>query len=142
MISLDEIIDNFEFLDDWEDKYKYVIELGRMLPEFPEDERTTDNKVDGCVSQVWLVKTLKSDEDGNPVIFYQGDSDAHIVKGLIALVLASVSGRKASDIHSFEMEDVFSKIGLREHLTPQRSNGLSSMVGRIKQDAAQAIENA
>lgn len=140
-MTLEEILDNFEFLEDWEDKYRYVIELGRTMPEFEDKDRTTQNKVEGCVSQVWLVKDI--DLSGKePVMHYRGDSDAHIVKGLVALVLTAFSGKQASEIIVFNTESLFSKIGLKEHLTPQRSNGLNAMVNRIKRDAAEASENA
>ncbi len=137
-MDLETILDNFEFLDDWEDKYRYVIELGRTMPEFPEENQTAEHKVEGCVSQVWLIKTV-SDTPSDPVISYQGDSDAHIVKGLVAIVLAALSGRRASEIKSFDTDALFKQIGLNEHLTPQRSNGLNSMVQRIKADAASAL---
>ena len=137
-MDLETILDNFEFLDDWEDKYRYVIELGRTMPEFPEENQTAEHKVQGCVSQVWLIKTV-SDTPSDPVISYQGDSDAHIVKGLVAIVLAALSERRASEIKSFDTDALFKQIGLNEHLTPQRSNGLNSMVQRIKADAASAL---
>lgn len=137
-MDLETILDNFEFLDDWEDKYRYVIELGRTMPEFPEEDQTAENKVEGCVSQVWLIKTL-ADTTNDPTINYRGDSDAHIVKGLVAIVLAALSGRRASEIKSFDTDALFKQIGLNEHLTPQRSNGLNSMVHRIKADAASAL---
>lgn len=140
-MTLDDILDNFEFLDDWEDKYRYVIELGRQMPPFPDDKRTAESKVEGCVSQVWLVKQIDL-LNGKPVLTYQGDSDAHIVKGLVALVLCALSGRSASDILSFDMQALFDRIGLREHLTPQRSNGLNAMVNRITNDARAALEAA
>ncbi|MEP1442987.1 MAG: SufE family protein [Hyphomicrobiales bacterium] len=137
-MDLQTILDNFEFLDDWEDKYRYVIELGRTMPEFAEENQTAENKVEGCVSQVWLIKTV-SDETNDPTINYRGDSDAHIVKGLVAIVLAALSGRKASEIKAFDTDALLKQIGLNEHLTPQRSNGLNSMVQRIKADAEAAL---
>lgn len=137
-MTLDDILENFEFLDEWEDKYRYVIELGRGMPEFPDKMRTDTYKIKGCVSQVWLVKHVDASA-GEPVLSYEGDSDAHIVKGLVALVLAAFSGRKASQIVAFDTDAMFDRIGLREHLTPQRSNGLSAMVRRIKQDAQDAL---
>lgn len=138
MMTLDEILENFEFLEDWEDKYRYVIELGRTMPEFPEDKRIAEYKIEGCVSQVWLIKNIDTTPEES-VLSYTGDSDAHIVRGLVALVLAAFSGRKASDIIEFDTDSMFSQIGLREHLTPQRSNGLSAMVNRIKRDASDAL---
>lgn len=137
-MTLATILENFEFLDDWEDKYRYVIELGRALPAFPVEDQIDSNKVEGCVSQVWLIKTVSQDET-DPILTYQGDSDAHIVKGLVAIVLAAFSGKRASEIRSFDTNALFKEIGLNEHLTPQRSNGLNSMVQRIKFDAETAL---
>ncbi|NRG19417.1 SufE family protein [Rhizobiales bacterium] len=139
---LDEILENFEFLDDWEDRYRYVIELGRTLPEFSEEDRTEENKVRGCVSQVWLTRSVDRGANGEPVITYKGDSDAHIVRGLVAIVLAVFSGHNASEILDTDIDGIFNKIGLREHLTPQRSNGLTAMVERIRDDARSALAAA
>src|ERR1700712_5972965 len=113
MSSLEKIIDDFEFLDDWEDRYRYVIELGKALPELPEAQRTLANKVQGCASQVWLV----SHADGggeDPIMTFEGESDAHIVRGLVAIVLATYSGKHASEIAALDALDVFGKIGLVE----------------------------
>ncbi|GGE94985.1 cysteine desufuration protein SufE [Stappia taiwanensis] len=140
--TLDSILDDFAFLDDWEDRYKYVIELGRMLPPFPDDERTEANKIRGCVSQVWLTKSVERDPSGAPVLVYAGDSDAHIVKGLVAIVLAMFSGRTAQEIAETDVDAIFAQIGLKEHLTPQRSNGLKSMVESIKADARSVLAQA
>lgn len=136
---LDEILENFEFLDDWEDRYRYVIELGRTLPDFPDEARTEENKVRGCVSQVWLTRTIAPNASGEPVITYKGDSDAHIVRGLVAIVLAVFSGQTAGRIVETDIDSLFDRIGLREHLTPQRSNGLKAMVERIRNDARSAL---
>ena len=132
-VTLDEIRENFSLLDDWEDRYRYVIDLGKELPAYPDDARDAAHKVQGCVSQVWL-KTIPH-EGSDPVIDFLGDSDAHIVRGLVAIVLAFYSGRKASEIVASDPEEVLKKLGLDEHLTPQRSNGLRSMVARIRRDA-------
>ncbi|MBA5779051.1 SufE family protein [Stappia sp. F7233] len=140
--QLDEILENFDFLDDWEDRYRYVIELGKTLPEFPDEARTEENKVRGCVSQVWLTRTVEPDASGAPVISYKGDSDAHIVRGLVAIVLAVFSGRTAREIIETDIDALFDRIGLREHLTPQRSNGLKAMVERIRSDARMALTAA
>ncbi|APX69342.1 MULTISPECIES: SufE family protein [Brucella] len=138
--TIDSIMSDFEFLDDWEDRYRYVIDLGKELPPYPDDARDAAHKVQGCVSQVWL-KTLP--QDGNdPVIEFLGDSDAHIVRGLVAIVLALYSGRRASEILATEPEEVLKKLGLDEHLTPQRSNGLRAMVARIHREAELAKESA
>ena len=134
MTELAQIIDDFAFLDEWEDRYRYVIELGKALPDLPEDKRISDNKVQGCASQVWLV--THSDGGADPVLTFEGDSDAHIVKGLVAIVLATYSGKPASEIARLDALDVFGKIGLVEHLSPQRANGLRSMIKRIRNEAA------
>jgi cysteine desulfuration protein SufE len=134
--TLDEITENFAFLDDWEDRYRYVIELGKQLPPFPEDQRTDDNKVRGCASQVWLVTRLDG-PNRDRLVFY-GDSDAHIVRGLIAILHALYSGKPVKDILAIEPEAVFDSFHLRDHLTPQRSNGLRSMVDRIRREAEAA----
>ena len=139
---LDDILENFDFLEDWDDRYRYVIELGRMLPEFPEEERTDANKVRGCASQVWLVKSVERGEGGAPRLVFQGDSDAHIVKGLVAIVLAAYSGRSAAEIAQTDIDEIFSRIGLKEHLSAQRANGLKSMVERIRADARAALAEA
>lgn len=133
MASIDQIIDDFAYLDDWEDRYRYVIELGKALPELPEALRTADNKVRGCASQVWLVVT--PDTGANPVLHLQGDSDAHIVRGLVAIVLAAYDGKRASEIAALDAADLFARIGLIEHLSAQRANGLRSMIARIREDA-------
>jgi cysteine desulfuration protein SufE len=134
MTSLAQILDDFSFLDDWEDRYRYVIELGKALPDLPDDKKTSANKVMGCASQVWLVTHTEGDPD-NPAMTFEGDSDAHIVRGLVAIVLATYSGKTASDIAALDAFDVFSKIGLVEHLSSQRANGLRSMVNRIREEA-------
>ncbi|MBB3947288.1 cysteine desulfuration protein SufE [Rhizobium skierniewicense] len=133
MASLDKIMDDFEFLDDWEDRYRYVIELGKELPDLADEKKTVDNKVQGCASQVWLVS--HSDGAADPVLTFEGDSDAHIVRGLVAIVMAVYSGKKASDIAKLDAIDVFGKIGLVEHLSSQRANGLRSMINRIRAEA-------
>jgi cysteine desulfuration protein SufE len=135
--SADEILSNFEFLDDWEERYRYLIELGRMMPPLPAEAHTDENKVMGCASQVWLESRIE-DGQGEPVLRLRGDSDAHIVRGLIALLLALLSGRPASEIAEADPQPIFKALGLAEHLTPQRSNGLRSMVERIKRDARAA----
>lgn len=133
MASLDKIMDDFSFLDDWEDRYRYVIELGKELPDLSEDKKTAENKVQGCASQVWVVS--HSDGTQDPVLTFEGDSDAHIVRGLVAIVLATYSGKRASEIAALDAIEVFGKIGLVEHLSSQRANGLRSMVNRIREEA-------
>lgn len=140
MSDIKTITENFEFLDDWEDRYKYLIELGNALEPFPENCRNSSNKVNGCVSQVWIIANSNEDEQ-DPKIHFIGDSDAHIVRGLIAITLAIFSDKTASEIAAIDEQAYFQRIGLQEHITPQRSNGLRSMVNRIKQSAAE-IENS
>ncbi len=135
--SIDDLVDNFTFLDDWEDRYRYVIELGKTLPALSEAEHSDANKVRGCASQVWLVSRIV--RNGEVRLTFRGDSDAHIVRGLIAILLAIYSGRTAREIVDMDTEAIFAQIGLREHLTSQRSNGLSSMVARIRADAKAAL---
>ncbi len=137
-MTLDEIIDNFALLDEWDDRYRYVIELGRNLAPLPEQERTERNKVQGCASQVWLATTVRPDGAQGPVLVFSGDSDAHIVRGLIAILFAMYSGKHAGEILAGDAIALFERLGLREHLTPQRSNGFRAMVERIRADARTA----
>jgi cysteine desulfuration protein SufE len=142
-MSIEQILDDFEVLDSWDDRYRYVIELGRALPPFPEPERIDRNKVQGCASQVWMVSaTRPAKNGGGPVVELQGDSDAHIVKGLIAILLALYSGQPARKILETDAIELFNRLGLGEHLTPQRSNGFRSMVDRIRRDAQAALAPA
>jgi cysteine desulfuration protein SufE len=141
-MTIDEIIENFSFLDDWDDRYRYVIELGRGLEPLPESERTQANKVQGCASQVWLASKAKPDGPSGPVLTLMGDSDAHIVRWLIAILFALYSNKPAREILSSDAIAVFEGLGLREHLTPQRSNGFRSMVERIRADARAALAPA
>lgn len=139
MADIATIIDDFAFLDDWEDRYRYVIELGKTLPPLPEEEKNEHNKVQGCVSQVWLVPECKAGNGDDPVLTFRGDSDAHIVRGLVAIALTAMSGRRASEIADYDAAGLFGKLGLIENLTPQRANGLRSMIGRIKAEASAAL---
>jgi len=133
--SFRDIADNLSFLDDWEDRYRYLIELGQALPPLDDGERTAENKVHGCVSQVWLAT-----QDGTGgTIRYKGDSDAMIVKGLVAVLVALYSDRPAAEIAETDAVALFDELGLREHLTTQRSNGLVAMVNRIRSDARARI---
>ena len=125
---IDEIIDNFSLLDEWDDRYRYLIELGKTLAPLSERDRTGINKVQGCASQVWLSTKVRPNGSGGPVLEFVGDSDAHIVRGLIAVLLALFSGRHARDVLATDAIATFERLGLREHLTPQRSNGFRSMV--------------
>ena len=141
-MTIDEIRDNFALLDDWDDRYRYVIELGRTLHPMPEAEHSAANKVLGCASQVWLETQVRSNGAGGLVLSFVGDSDAHIVRGLIAVLLAIYSDKSARDILATDAVAIFGKLGLREHLTPQRSNGFRSMVDRIHADARAALTTA
>ena len=142
-MAIDEILDNFALLDDWDDRYRYIIELGRTLPPLPDAARTDTNMVQGCASQVWLQTSVRPDGSAGPTLSFIGDSDAHIVRGLIAILFALYSGRSAGDILALDPVSTFDAMGLREHLTPQRSNGLASMVERIREHArAAAAEGA
>src|SRR6266849_6340321 len=138
-MTIDEISENFAILDEWDDRYRYVIELGRMLAPLPEAARTEANKVQGCASQVWLTTAIDRDRPGGPILRFAGDSDAHIVRGLVAILFAIYSGKPAQDILGVDALALFDRLGLREHLTPQRSNGLKSMVGRIRDEARNAL---
>lgn len=134
-MTIDEIKDNFALLDDWDDRYRYVIELGRGLDPMPEAEHTQANKVQGCASQVWLSRQVARSDAGESVLSYLGDSDAHIVRGLIAILLTLYSDRTPKHILATDAVAVFDGLGFRDHLTPQRSNGLRAMVERIRADA-------
>jgi cysteine desulfuration protein SufE len=142
IMNIDEIIENFALLDDWDDRYRYVIELGRMLVPLPEALRTETNKVQGCASQVWLATDVRPNGAAGPTLTFVGDSDAHIVRGLIAILFALYSGKGAREILSTDAIALFEKLAMREHLTPQRSNGFRSMVERIRRDAQAALAPA
>ena len=141
-MKIDDIRENFELLDDWDDRYRYVIELGRTLDPMSQAEHSAANKVQGCASQVWLSKRIDRNGPGEPVLKYRGDSDAHIVRGLIAILLTLYSGHTPQQILSTDAIAVFDEFGFREHLTPQRSNGLRAMVERIRADAREALATA
>jgi cysteine desulfuration protein SufE len=142
MMTIEEIRDNFALLDEWDDRYRYVIELGRMLDPMPEAEHSAANKVQGCASQVWLAKYVGRNHANVPLLKYRGDSDAHIVRGLIAILLTLYSGHTPREILSIDAIAVFDEFGFRDHLTPQRSNGLRAMVERIRSDAREALAAA
>jgi cysteine desulfuration protein SufE len=144
MTSIDDIRDNFELLDEWDDRYRYVIELGRTLAPLPDADHNDTNKVRGCASQVWLSTSTAPDPDKRgqgPVLNFIGDSDAHIVRGLIAILLTLYSGKPAQQILDTDALKLFDELGLREHLTPQRSNGVRAMVDRIRADATAARDS-
>ncbi len=132
-MDIDELVSNLEFIDDWEERYRYVIELGRDLPGLEDALKTEENRVKGCASQVWLVMQQK---DGK--LWFEGDSDAHIVRGLVAIVLAYYSGLTPAEIIERDALAFFRKLGFEQALSPQRSNGLRAMVERIRRDATLA----
>lgn len=135
-MTLDAIRSDFALLDDWEDRYRYVIELGRGLPPLPDALRTEANKVRGCASQVWLASSTRpAAASGAAQLEFVGDSDAHIVRGLIAILFAMYQGKTPDQILAVDARAGFAELGLAEHLTPQRSNGFFSMVERIRRDA-------
>ena len=133
-----EIAENLSFLDDWEDRYRYLIELGQALPALAEDLHTAENKVHGCASQVWLVAHAR-EAGGETMLDFEGDSDALIVKGLVAVLLALCSGQPARDLTGLDAVQRLDGLGLREHLSTQRSNGLVAMADRIRSEAASAL---
>ena len=133
-MSLQNLLDDFALFDDWEERYRYIIELGNKLAPLSEDEHHDHNKVPGCVSQVWLVS-----EGDAANLQFRGDSDAHIVRGLVAILLDLMSGKPAQDIIAFDAQQAFEQLGLADHLTPQRSNGFYAMVQRIRNDAEAAL---
>jgi cysteine desulfuration protein SufE len=138
MAELDDLIDDFELIEDWEERYRFLIEIGRRLEPLPDAARTEANKVKGCASQVWLETTAHP--DGR--LTFRGDSDAHIVRGLVTLTLAIFSGRTAAEIAATDHAAIFDRLGLAQHLTPQRSNGVRAMVDRVKADAGRALAQA
>lgn len=137
--NLDDIVANFELLDEWDDRYRYLIELGKSLEPLPEADHIDANKVRGCASQVWLVSHSEEGSGAQTRLRFVGDSDAHIVRGLVALALAIFSGREASDILATDAFAIYERLGLAAHLTPQRSNGVRAMIDRIKRDARAAV---
>ncbi|MBL8586694.1 MAG: SufE family protein [Bradyrhizobiaceae bacterium] len=138
-MTIDEISDNFSLLDEWDDRYRYIIELGRTLAPLPAEAHTDVNKVQGCSSQVWLTTSVRPNGASGLVLTFVGDSDAHIVRGLIAILFALYSDKSARDILAIDPSELFIRLGLREHLSPQRSNGLKSMVARIRGEAEAAL---
>ncbi len=131
--DIDTLIEDFSYLEDWEDRYTHVIELGKALPRLDEADYIAANKVKGCASQVWLVS--EQTQERPPRLIFHGDSDAHIVKGLVAIVLMIFSGRTAAEILAIDAQDILARLGLEAHLSSQRANGLKSMIARIKTEA-------
>ncbi|HKT53188.1 MAG TPA: SufE family protein [Caulobacteraceae bacterium] len=135
---LEDLDAEFDLLGDWEERYRYVIDLGRTLAPLAEPERSDENKVRGCASQVWLIAERRADG----ALVFRGDSDAHIVRGLIAILLRLYSGRRPDEILAFDAKAAFDRLGLAGALSSQRSNGLFSMVQRIRRDAEDALAAA
>ncbi len=130
-MNIDELIDNFSLFDDWEDKYRYLIDLGEHLPPLPDEFYSEEWRVSGCQSQVWLVPEVV-EENGKKIINFRGDSDAAIVKGIVALVLSIFTHKTSEEIKEIEVENIFAKLGLSEHLSPSRRNGLGAMTEKIR----------
>jgi cysteine desulfuration protein SufE len=132
---VEELIDNFSFLDDWEDRFSYLIDLGRKLPPMDAALKTEETKVRGCTSQVWIVDEVRPGPP--PTLHFVADSDAHIVKGLIAVLMEIYDGRTPQEILAVDIRDAVGRLGFQQHLSPNRANGLFSMVERIRALAAQ-----
>ena len=137
-LCIEDIVNDFEFIDNWEDKYKYIIELGKNYPSLNEEQKKIENKVDGCASQVWLV-TSEERSANQLVLHFKGDSDAIIVKGLVVILFSIFSNKSPEEIIQIDAFEKLKKLDLEKNLTMQRSNGLSSMVKRIKQEAQKHI---
>ena len=137
-ITFEDLKSDFEFIDDWEERYKYVIELGRAMPGLAEEDHTEANKVNGCVSQVWLKTAIVTNEQGEKIFTFTGDSDALIVRGLVAILRILLNGRPAGDVAGMDVAGELESLGLHENLTSQRANGLSAMIRRIQAEAAGA----
>jgi cysteine desulfuration protein SufE len=135
MSEFESIRSDFASLEDWEDRYRYVIELGQGLEPLEPEAHNDVNKVRGCVSQVWLERENRTNDSGETVLHFRGDSDSHLVRGLIAIAIALFSDRTPRDILATDAERIFKDLGLAEHLTPQRSNGVRAMMNRIRDDA-------
>ncbi|HAE03014.1 MAG TPA: cysteine desulfuration protein SufE [Rhodospirillaceae bacterium] len=132
--SIDDLVEDFELFEDWEERYRYIVDLGKKLPPMPEEEKIEDNKVRGCMSQVWM--TSQVDDSTEPsTLSFRADSDAFIVKGLIAILLELYSGRTPQEITELDATEALTRLGLESHLSPNRRNGFVAMVGRIKAEA-------
>lgn len=138
-MNIEELVANFNFLDDWEDRYRYLLDLSKKLPEMPDEYKTEENKVNGCTSQVWIKTVIKKDVNGDKIMDFIADSDAHIVKGLIAVVMIIFVGKTLKEISLLDTDSLFAALGLDSHLSPSRRNGLASMVQRIKSDALNGL---
>ncbi|MBZ0334760.1 cysteine desulfuration protein SufE [Marinobacter sp. JH2] len=131
--SLEDVLDAFEFLDDWEDRYAFIIDLGKQLPEFPDEARTEENYVHGCQSQVWVIHQY--DEDSGK-LFLLIDSDAMIVRGLAAIILVALNAKSPRELLATDIDELFEQLDLMRHISPTRGNGLRAMVGKIRDIAA------
>jgi cysteine desulfuration protein SufE len=139
-MQLDEIIDTFEFLDDWDDRFAYLIDLGKKLPDLPADAKVDANKVHGCTSQVWLVSDTVAGDP--PRLSFRADSDAFIVRGLIAILQAAYDGQPVDRILAHDIAETFGRLGLNDHLSPNRQNGFFAMTDTVKRHAEQAMKAA
>ena len=137
--DFDDLVGTFAFLDDWEDRYRHVIDMGKALPPLEEGERVPATKVEGCASQVWLVPEIEGAGD-DAILRFRGESDALIVKGLIAVLQALYSGCPVAEVRAIDAEGELGKLGLKDHLSAQRSNGLRAMIARLREIAARAAE--
>ncbi|MDI9244475.1 SufE family protein [Marinobacter sp. CHS3-4] len=133
--TLEDVLDGFEFLDDWEERYAFIIDLGKQLPEFPDDERREENYVHGCQSQVWLIH---HHDEATGKLYLLIDSDAIIVRGLAAIILVALNGKTPRDLLATDIDELFEKLDLFRHISPTRGNGLRAMVGKIRDIAAEA----
>ena len=140
MASFADIVADFDFLEEWDDRYKYLIDLGRTLPPYPETLRDDAHKVRGCASQVWFAPAVEA-KNGRKILKFQGDSDAHIVKGLVALLFALYADKSPEEALAVDARAALAPLDLDNHLTPQRSNGLASMVKRIREIAGEAVRS-
>lgn len=134
-MSVEELIENFDLLDEWDERYQYIIELGDQLDEMPAELKNEQTRVEGCVSNVWLVSNVQPGVP--PRIQFIADSDSQIVRGLVAMLLMVYSGRTPQEIIDVDIDAVFERVGLKQHLSRSRSNGLRSMVRRIRQIAVE-----
>lgn len=131
VMTIDELAENFSLFDDWEDRYRYIIDLGKKMDPLPEEAKVAANKVEGCMSQVWLTHTLEGDGP-EAVLRFQADSDAHIVRGLLAVLLILFSGKTARDILGIDADAELAKLDLDQHISPNRRNGVASVVKTIQ----------
>jgi len=134
-MSIETLIDDFSFLESWEDRYKYLIELGNKLPNFSDEQKKEEWKISGCQSQVWIIPHFDNNK-----LYFEGDSDAIIVRGIIAIVLDIFKDKSAQEIFDIDVEEIFDKLGLREHITPNRRSGMLSMVDKMKYYASQKLK--